>query len=299
MNQIRFVELVAIAAVILAACAPARSASSPDGGAPQAPAVKQRLVGSILADPAGMFKQLTNPGGNGNVPGLPEITDMVHDGVAYSDDLDVWQPLLAEAVPSAENGLWKISPDGRMETTWRLKPNLKWHDGTPFSSEDFAFAAKFNNDLDIGVVPPAPLALIDAIETPDPRTIVVKWKEPFIEADSMFTPISVLPLPRHILEKPYAEDKANIFSLPYWTTEYVGMGAFKIREWVPGSHMTLVANDQYVLGRPKLDEIEVRFLTDVNIVTANLLSGAVEKHIGRGLGVEQTMQLRDMAQNQN
>ena len=34
-----------------------------------------------------------------------------------------------EAVPTLENGLWKVLPDGRMETSWRLKPGLVWQDG--------------------------------------------------------------------------------------------------------------------------------------------------------------------------
>src|SRR5207253_5782163 len=87
-------------------------------------------------------------------------------------------------------------------------------------------------------------------------------------------------------------------SLPYWREEYVGVGPFRLREWVPGSHLTLTANEQYVLGRPKLDEIEVRFITDFNTVIANLLAESVDKHIGRGWGVEQVLQMRDTAKNQ-
>src|SRR5437016_2250172 len=86
----RFVQISLVVLLASLGCAPPRSATE-SGPAPQAPTVKQKLVGSILADPPGMFKQLTNPGGNGNVPGLPEIMDIVHGGAAYSDDLDVWQ----------------------------------------------------------------------------------------------------------------------------------------------------------------------------------------------------------------
>jgi len=33
-----------------------------------------------------------------------------------------------------------------------------------------------------------------------------------------------------------------------------------VREFVAGTHVAMVANDQYLLGRPKIDEIEVRFI---------------------------------------
>src|SRR5207249_1826236 len=49
----------------------------------------------------------------------------------------------------------------------------------------------------------------------------------------------------------------------------------------------------YVLGRPKIDELEIRFILDTNAVAANILSGAVQATIGTGLSLEQTLQIRD------
>jgi peptide/nickel transport system substrate-binding protein len=75
--------------------------------------------------------------------------------------------------------------------------------------------------------------------------------------------------------------------------EYTGTGPFKLKEWVVGSHMVMTANDAFVLGRPKLDELEVRFLWDTNTIVANVLSGAVELTLGAGLTVEQAMLARE------
>src|SRR5436309_3504480 len=175
----------------LASCAPTRSqpaAEAPGGGVP-VPPVRQRLIASIFSDPKGLFQELTNPAGTtGSVPGLAEVQDLMHAGAAYLDDVDVLQPRLVEALPSIQNGLWTVLPDGRMETTWKLRPNILWHDGTPFSAEDLVFAARVNADKEIGIVNPPPLSSVESIEAPDPRTVVVRWKEPFIEADSMFAP---------------------------------------------------------------------------------------------------------------
>jgi peptide/nickel transport system substrate-binding protein len=55
----------------------------------------------------------------------------------------------------------------------------------------------------------------------------------------------------------------------------------------------LEANDRYILGRPRIDQIEIRFVSDPNAVSANLLAGAVEVVVGRSLGFEQAVAIRE------
>jgi len=50
------------------------------------------------------------------------------------------RPYLAESLPELNTSTWQIFPDGRMETAYRLRPGLTWHDGAPLSSDDFGFA---------------------------------------------------------------------------------------------------------------------------------------------------------------
>jgi peptide/nickel transport system substrate-binding protein len=54
-----------------------------------------------------------------------------------------------------------------------------------------------------------------------------------------------------------------------------------------------VANDQYVLGRPRLDEIEIRFIPDGNTLVANVLAGQLDGFVGTGLTLEQGTELRN------
>src|SRR5437660_4655661 len=56
------------------------------------------------------------------------------------DGAGVAHPYLAEALPALNTQSWRVLADGRMETSYRLRPELTWHDGTPLSAEDFAFA---------------------------------------------------------------------------------------------------------------------------------------------------------------
>jgi peptide/nickel transport system substrate-binding protein len=224
---------------------------------------------------------------------------MTHAGFTYLDDDDLVRPWLADEVPTVENGRWKVLPDGRMEMTWRLKPNVRWHDGTPFGPADLQFTLDVYRDRDVAIANPAPLALVEGIEAPDPQTIIVRWSEPFIEADRIFSPELAMPLPKHLLSHDYLESKDSFLNLPYWRDAFVGTGPYRLQEWVPASHALLAGNDDYVLGRPKIDEVEVRFITERNTLAASILAGTVERPIGRGLALEQVVQIRESAPSVN
>jgi peptide/nickel transport system substrate-binding protein len=73
----------------------------------------------------------------------------------------------------------------------------------------------------------------------------------------------------------------------------VGAGAFKVREWVLGSHALLEANERYILGRPRIDRLEVRFIPDHNTRMANVLAGAVDLTMGVGFSTDQGVVMRD------
>jgi peptide/nickel transport system substrate-binding protein len=233
------------------------------------------------------------PGGIG-IPGVTDLEKLISPGLTIVDDNGSLRPLLAEAAPSIENGQWQVFPDGRMETTWRIRPNARWHDGTPFTSADAVFTQRVERDNEVPMRRMISGSLVESVEAPDAHTVTVKWARRFIEADGLF---GVPFFPKHLLEKSYEEDRAAFLQLPYFTEEFVGIGPFKLRQFVRDSYLLLEANDHYVLGRPKIDEIEVRFISDFNAVTANLLAGGVELTLGRGISLENALQLRDIWQD--
>jgi peptide/nickel transport system substrate-binding protein len=282
---------------VAAACAlPAQPSASPEGGA--APSVRgatrvTRITAGIRAELPTLSKTL-----NTIIPGATGLDRLVSAGLTAVDDQGTAHPQLAEAVPSLDNGLWKVFPDGRMETAWRLKPITRWHDGTPLTVDDLAFAVRVGQDRELPLFNSPAYASLDRVESSDPSTVTVFWKQPFIDADRMFgkgpNDDLAVPLPRHLLERVYLEEKATFTEHPHWTTEFVGAGPFKLREWLKGSSVTLVANDQYVLGRPKIDQIEVKFIADGGTLLANLLAGSVDLTIGeRQFSLDEVSQVVD------
>jgi peptide/nickel transport system substrate-binding protein len=285
--------LIVIALVLCAACAqpqPTPGSTGTDPGT-EAPAVAKRMVAAVMGTPPSLSSRISV--GVANVPGVDVLEEMVHSGMVTVDDRGELVPRLAEAVPSVENGLWKVFPDGRMETTWRIRPNAAWHDGRPLAAQDLAFTLRVGRDRDLPNFADVAYQSIEQVDTPDPRTLIVTWSQPFIGADRIFSPKTGMPLPAHLIESAYTDDKASFTQLAYWSDEFVGAGSFRVREWATGSHVTFEANTAYALGRPKLDEVLVRFIPDQNALIANLLAGAVHVTIGRNLSLDQALQVRD------
>jgi peptide/nickel transport system substrate-binding protein len=97
------------------------------------------------------------------------------------------------------------------------------------------------------------------------------------------------------LEATYRGDKANFFAMPYWTDAFIGSGPFRVKQWVPDSFVVIGAYDQYVLGRPKIDEIEVGFIPDPNTLMVNLLADG-QLTLGRALSLAQALQVEQQWQ---
>lgn len=281
----RLMAFVLAWVVIAAGCAGPQGASSTqraDGDRATGP---KRLVAAVMSEPVILFNSLAGP-----IPGVGDVEDLLGAGLTVVDNRGVRHPQLAEAVPTVENGLWKVLPDGRMETTWRIRNGAAWHDGTPFTTADLLFEATLRRDREIPELSGGESwTFVEGVSATDPRTIVVTWKQPYIDADGVFSE----PLAKHILEPTYLQSKADFGRLPYFSTEHVGTGPYKLREWERGSHLLVAANDAYVLGRPRIDEIVVKFIPDANTLMANVLAGAVEATLGRNLGFEEAMEVRN------
>jgi peptide/nickel transport system substrate-binding protein len=220
----------------------------------------------------------------------------MHAGLTIADHEGVLHPQLAELVPSIENGSWTLFPDGRMETTWRLKETARWHDGTPVTAADLLFTAGVLQDAELPFTDQA-LALVGSMEAVDARTLRVHWPRPFVEADALFGGppgrASMKPLPRHLLEAPYWGNKAAFLAHPYWGDAFVGAGPYTLREWVRDSHIVLDAYADYVLGRPKLDGIDVKLIADPTTLMGAILASAVDLPLGtRALSFEEGVELR-------
>ncbi|MGU3574513.1 ABC transporter substrate-binding protein [Brucellaceae bacterium C25G] len=169
---------------------------------------------------------------------------------------------LAEASFGGENGLeprlavsWEGSDDG-LSATFKLRENVKWHDGKPFTSADVAFSALevWKKHQNLGRVV---FKNLEAVETPDEHTAIFKFSEPtpFQLIRNALPALSSV-LPSHIFAgTDIAANPAN--------EKLIGTGPFQYAEHKAGEYYRLTRNENYWgEGEPYLDEIIYRVLAD-------------------------------------
>jgi peptide/nickel transport system substrate-binding protein len=281
-RSLRYSAVCLIALITLQSCAgnaPAQPAGSSDPPAAERPF--RSLAMAVRYEPTSLASKPLRESGSG----VSSTIRLFNAELDLEDGRGSIRPYLAEALPQLNTATWKVFPDARMETTYQLKPNLTWHDGTALTAEDFAFAYRVYTAPSLAVPAGAPVDLMESVGAPDPRTVVIRWRQLYPDAASLTMGFQALP--RHLLEASFDRLEPDAFlSHAYWTTEYVGVGPYRLQRWEPGAFVEGIAFDGHALGRPKIDRITVRFFADENVAFTNLLSGEVHYATGRSLRFE-------------
>lgn len=288
MKPVRSAGFGILLALALTACGPAPAGQGQQGaGTAAGPAPIQRTLVIIARAEMPSLAAAPLVGYSGSLNPPKRLFNAMLD---FIDEKEVVHPYLAEALPQLNTDTWRVFPDGRMETTHRLKPNLTWHDGTPLSAEDFVFGWRVYATPELGRARSTPFAQMEEVAAPDERTVVIRWKQPYPDAARMND--SFQSLPRHILERPLRElDSGAFVDHPFWTVQYVGLGPYRLESWEPGAFTDAVAFDGFVLGRPKIDRLRLVYMGDPNTALANMLSGEAHFVLDFILGLEEGLTL--------
>jgi peptide/nickel transport system substrate-binding protein len=128
---------------------------------------------------------------------------------------------------------------------------------------------------------------IDAVDTPDPLTAVVHFREIYAAFLTLFEHV----LPRHLLSTIPDVNKSDYARRP------VGTGPFKITEFAAGDHVTMERNTAYRRpGLPLLDRIIVRFIPSRDAALLQLKAGEVDAMFSlteqQAVEVEKSQELR-------
>ena len=178
-------------------------------------------------------------------------------------------PELATVVPTQQNG--GISRDGKI-ITWHLRHGVKWSDGQPFDADDvvFSFNAVLNKANNI--YSRDGFDYIKRIDEPNKFTVVVHLSQPdaaYFEHEFGSDGNNAL-LPKHILGSMPNINEAPYNSLP------VGVGPFRYVAFNRGQSVEMEANPYYFRGRPKLNRVDYRIITDDNTLLTQLQTGELD-----------------------
>jgi peptide/nickel transport system substrate-binding protein len=168
-----------------------------------------------------------------------EVIDTMNaDLVHINHETQRTEPALAKS--------WTVSPDGR-KYTLQLRRGVKFSDGVPFTADDvvFSFELYLDENLhspqrDLLVIGDKPIV----VKKVDAYTVEFELAKPYGPGERIFDGLAMMP--KHLLEKPYREGKLT----QTWGTtarpeEMAGLGAFLLKEYVPGQRIVLERNANY------------------------------------------------------
>lgn len=157
-----------------------------------------------------------------------------------------------------------FSPDGKTLTI-RLRPGIRFHDGTPFDAE----AAKFNLDRILNPATRAPwrflISPVTQVSVVDSLTIRLATDVPFA------------PLLAHLTHGGISmQSPATIQRMGAdYGRQPVGTGPFRFKEWVLGDRVVVTRNDDYWGDKAFLDEVQFRVIPDDGARLAALEAGSI------------------------
>lgn len=193
-------------------------------------------------------------------------TKTLPDGTLSYDYASI-KPELAES--------WEITDS---EMTFHLRPDAKFHDGTPVTAKDVKWS--FDRMVTVGGFPTFQMSA-GSIEKPDQFVVVDDhtFKIKLLRKDKMTLPDLAVPVPvilnSELVKKHVTE--ADPWGLDYTKANDAGGGAFKVESWKPGQELVLTRFDDWKSGPlPKLKKVLIREVPSAGNRRALLERGDVD-----------------------
>ena len=141
---------------------------------------------------------------------------------------------------------WTVSKDGT-QFTLKLRRGLRFSDGEPFDADDVLFSFKIYLDEQVHS-PQRDLLIIQGkpvkVEKLDSYTVRFIFPAPYSAAERVFDGLAILP--RHLLEQDYKAGKiSQAWTLSTPPGKIAGLGAFRLKQVLPGDRIVLERNPYY------------------------------------------------------
>jgi peptide/nickel transport system substrate-binding protein len=184
------------------------------------------------------------------------MTELMYDTLVDYDGDNNLIPMVAES--------WKLSDDG-LTYVFTIRENAAFSDGTTITADDVVFSLERAGASESLT---ASFAVVDSIEATGEKEVTVTLSTP----SRVFLNSLAATGQAAILSKAAVEADPDYFTQPVATS-----GPWSLKEFVPSSHATLVANQNYWnKGYPVLQTIEYTFSTDGTANATALETGTVD-----------------------
>lgn len=209
---------------------------------------------------------------------------LIYDSLVVFDRNLNPSPSLAES--------WKLSADN-LSWTFRLRKDVLWSDGKPFTARDVKFTYEAIRDTEMGLYATL-VEDITEVEILDDYTVVIHSENPKANMLMNITPI----LPAHIWEK-LSEEKLETFE----NKDPVGTGPFRLLQWKKSQYLTLGANMNHFRGAPKTDGIIFSLYANRDTLAQSLRLGEIDAALGvyhthaKGVAGDPNIQVIEFTEN--
>jgi peptide/nickel transport system substrate-binding protein len=217
-----------------------------------ADAQKKQLVVALNQDP-----DILDPTLSRTYVGRIIFSQMCEKLYEIDESLNIF-PQLAAALPAVS--------DGGKTVTIKLRPNVKFNDGTPMTAEAVRFSLDRHRQMK-GSNRRSELASIVSIEALDPLTVQLRLKAPFAPLAAQLADRAGMPV------SPAAAQKLG----DKFGTAPVCVGPWQFVERVPQDRIVVERSPHYFdQAAAKFDRIVFRIIPDDNVRLANLRSGDID-----------------------
>jgi peptide/nickel transport system substrate-binding protein len=183
-----------------------------------------------------------------------EVLENVFDTLVEPDENLEMRPALAES--------WVVSPD-QLEWTFRLRPGVTFHDGSPFTSDDVVYS--YRRIIDQKLANADKLSAVTGVTAPEPSTVRITLKQPtpnLLTNLGGFKGLAIV-------------ERKNVESGQI-ATHPVGTGPFAFQSQKSGDSITLKANPGYWGGAPKVSGVTFRFISEPSTALSALQAGEID-----------------------
>jgi len=211
-------------------------------------AAAQTLIVAQGADPVTL-----DPQGQNDQPSARVRIQIYETLVGFDKDINI-VPLLGES--------WEFVTPTQLE--FKLRQGVKFHNGDEFTAEDVKYSIeRVKNSATVAFL----LEAVSDVEVVDKYTVRINLAYPYTAILNHLAHPSTAIVNRRSIEE--AGDN-------FGATVAVGTGPFIFKEWVSGSHVTLVRNDNYWGEPAKVQELIIRSIPEPTVRAIELETGGVD-----------------------
>jgi len=231
-------RLLLAASLALAACGQHANSPSADFNRSYPPQSGGTLVDAMAGEPSGLIPMLA-----GESAASAIAANIFNTLLKYDKNLEL-EGELAKT--------WDISSDQKT-ITFHLKPDLKWADGAPLTSDDVLFTWKLVTDDNTRTPYGADYKLVIKAEAPDAQTFRVSYAQPYAPALDSWAGLQILP--KHLLQ-------GQDINTTAFARHPVGSHYYQLAEWDNGERIILTRNPNATQGQARIDRLVSRFIPD-------------------------------------